>query len=859
MAYTITTAQYEQIRVAGSLGLETSAEALTDAEILVMATFLHQQTGGVFSAGGEMLTGTLPHVAAEVAQAVARQIAASQPERANGLLAQAQYLRAVYGSLTPTPGDGGGDGGGGVNLLTVTELIEAHRAINDAHHVKTPANTYGNSQVAAYLAGQGIRQFDTAEIIRVVHGTPADGQHLAYDHANTRFQFVTLPSGLAIGTQAPLLASGSTGQVGSTGNAADAGHVHPVNTYSQLRSKPTLAPSDAQPNPDHVSLPFRSANAASAVPGDFVFYKSDNTEWQSGSSNDLAAVEIDREQYTLSQNPQIDDASYTDWTSFADDIVQHRGSSIWTFQRIANSSPFTSIGAPLRLEAQNIVKNDDGNYVLQNLRVLMGLDNTFGTGVNWQIIGVFAPPTGAESVVGVMPKASLPSDVVYTQQLQGHESDVYFSYTNAANEYWPGTIKFYDQSSGAPDNANLVRQPDIAAGGITVAVGTPRLDRDPNHYVAGTPYQAADFAVGDVYYLRDWNATQTGGTLTLTSAGTVVGTGNARRVWFRATLALSGTDLPDVQDHGDYWVFAKQEPTVLKVEIPATDVLGAPWLRVDGSNATEETKDAIQGDNEESTLVNTFRVDATNVDYYVSLVEPGGAQLNTATVRLPASAAGSKDDTDLQRLVKPAAWVEVGDYTIDVTSNYSRAIVGTSLTFTFNYVAVDGTKPSGSGPVSVRVVGEDVHRGQLARQAFKAETPSIAGKGGTQAQVWTRGSGDDNAGWAATATPPLAVQTQTNLSINGALKTIATGLAADDMVIVRAYETTGDRLSHIDMMRFGDVPTSGYFEGGRWVGNQGRRVQYRRSGDVLQARGQVINAANATTVWRQAATFAAVS
>ena len=119
---------------------------------------------------------------------------------------------------------------------------------------------------------------------------------------------------------------------------------------------------------------------------------------------------------------------------------------------------------------------------------------------------------------------------------------------------------------------------------------------------------------------------------------------------------------------------------------------------------------------------------------------------------MPSSAANTQDDVDLQRLVKPAAWVEVGDYTIDVTSNYSRSIVGTSLTFAFNYVVVSGTKPSGSTPVKVRVVGEDVHRGQLARQAFADETPSIAGKGGSAGQVWTRGSGDANAGWGATVT-----------------------------------------------------------------------------------------------------------
>ena len=51
----------------------------------------------------------------------------------------------------------------------------------------------------------------------------------------------------------------------------------------------------------------------------------------------------------------------------------------------------------------------------------------------------------------------------------------------------------------------------------------------------------------------------------------------------------------------------------------------------------------------------------------------------------------------------------------------------------------------------LRVVGEDVHRGELARAAFEAESPSIAGTGGTEGQVWTRGSSDTNADWADAA------------------------------------------------------------------------------------------------------------
>ena len=150
----------------------------------------------------------------------------------------------------------------------------------------------------------------------------------------------------------------------------------------------------AQVNPRHVSLPFRTANGSSAQPGEIFFIKSDNSEWNSGSSNDIAAIELDREQCTLQQNPQVDNGTYTGWHSLPEDIVQNGGSTIWTFQRIADSSPFGPISGTLRIQSERIVKNTDGNYVLQALHVLEGLDNTFGSGVNWQVVGVFAPPTG---------------------------------------------------------------------------------------------------------------------------------------------------------------------------------------------------------------------------------------------------------------------------------------------------------------------------------------------------------------------------------------------------------------------------------------------------------------------------------
>ena len=517
----------------------------------------------------------------------------------------------------------------------------------------------------------------------------------------------------------------------------------------------------AQVNERHVGLPFRTEDGSSANSAGLVsFIKSDNTQWQSGSSTQVAAIEIHPDQYTLAQNPQDDDASYTDWNEFSEDLIQNGGMSIWTFQRISVSGEGSAltpiVGDRMQVQVDSLTKNDDGNYVLGTLTHLSGF-STSGSGYNFQVVSVFAPPTGADSVIGVLRKTQLPGDVVYTEQLQGKEDDLYFSYTNSASDtYWVGTMKFYNQTSGAPNNANLIRQPDITNGSITVAVGRPRTDRDPDHFVQGAEQQASDYVAGQVYYIGDYDDPNVGGVLTLTSGGTVVGTGNSRRIYFTATLSGVTSELTDVRDRGDYWRLGKEEPTKLRIDIPTADVLGGDgrWFRVDGTNVEQATKDAIQGDNETVKLGAQFRVDVTNVDYYVSFSEIGGVP--TVRVRIPWGSTPTQQaqqiSADLARLLKPAAWLQVGDFTMDITTNYTLATIGTSRTFTANYAVVgDGTVPTGSALRDAYVVGEDVHRGQIARQGFKEESPSIGGKGGTAGQVWTRGSGDYNAGWEDSA------------------------------------------------------------------------------------------------------------
>ena len=158
---------------------------------------------------------------------------------------------------------------------------------------------------------------------------------------------------------------------------------------------------------------------------------------------------------------------------------------------------------------------------------------------------------------------------------------------------------------------------------------------------------------------------------------------------------------------------------------------------------TQALKNKIQGDNESVTLTPDFRVNATNVDYYVSWADTNTPKI--ATVRLPSSQADTQTDTDLKRLLHPASWLRVGDWVGAVTTNATRSIIGTSLTFAFNYETLSGTIPTGSNTYKITVVGEDVHRGELREGAFRDEPMDLLGDGdqqGFSSSTWTNYSGE---------------------------------------------------------------------------------------------------------------------
>ena len=361
-------------------------------------------------------------------------------------------------------------------------------------------------------------------------------------------------------------------------------------------------------NPLNISKAFRTEDGSNANNAGLIFFiKSDNSQWQSGSSNQIAAVEINDEQYTLSQNPQTDNASYTGWHKFLDDMIENEGSTIWTFQRIDETNPDTTLtGQVFRLQAENIIKNTDGNYVLQNIVPLVDY-NTSGSGYSWQVIGAFAPPSGADAIVGkididTQTKGDLPlnrvtgtDDLVKKRDLEGKEEDRYASYTNGfiGSGYRTGSICLFTNSSGAPTTATAIRQPDITDGAGTIAFGKKlRTDRDPNANFAlddGTQ----QFNNGDVVYISIWNDKSAHLKATLTSDATTLDTGaNAGDAAYRYYTANwdAVNDLPDVVDYGDYMHIADYEPTDLDIKIPASDVIGGKdKLDLDGANATGTT------------------------------------------------------------------------------------------------------------------------------------------------------------------------------------------------------------------------------------------------------------------------------
>ena len=279
-------------------------------------------------------------------------------------------------------------------------------------------------------------------------------------------------------------------------------------------------------------------------------------------------------------------------------------------------------------------------------------------------------------------------------------------------------MAFYNQSTGVPVTANIIGQPSLTDGTLTLGLGRLRTDRDPLNLAwdSNTCPVAADYAVGDAIYISSWRTPTNHATFTITSAAVQTGTGNGCYVYMAGTLSGAAAIAP-VTDIGDYLLLAEEVPTQVQVEIPFSDVLDPPWVRTDGSNATDELEAAIQGCDETITLTGTYqRVSAVTAKGHWRIPS---APTRTSQRQLIIAFK----DADIDRILAcwiNDAWIEIGGYELEVVDSASffqksiNAYQGAVVLGPEN----TGTIPSVGDNDTGKIIGEDVHRGQLDDAAF---------------------------------------------------------------------------------------------------------------------------------------------
>ena len=484
----------------------------------------------------------------------------------------------------------------------------------------------------------------------------------------------------------------------------------------------------AQVNPKHIIPALRAIDGNNNLAGIIQFIDSSNNEVQTGSSDQIAALAIPAALCSNTQDPETDTGTATDHHSFLNDKAINGGSLIITIARLLyenNAIVGVSTADVMAIQSEQTIANQDGSYALQQLKHLKAIDLTnISTGTGWQLAAGETNPIGVDALIGVWQQNQINNHTEWVKraELAGHETDFHLSYNNAfvGNSYRSGDWVLSTDTTGPPTTANLIGQPDIASGsGVVAFAARTRADADPNNLQWNTANVATDYRSGDVIYASLPRDKGSHLKITLTSDGTLVGTGDAAYIWATADWVEVG-NIANVQDAGDYFTLSDYEPSALRVRLPVQDIIGA--VNSDGTNVTDALKAAVQGKNEAKTLTQKFRVDASNVDYYVQITLAGGLNtLNTMRIRIPSSAEDTEVDNDLERLLLPHAWVKVGTYLVDITTNVTRSKVGTSITYAFNFNPLTGTQPTGSTPQSLRVIGEDVHRGELLRFCFENE------------------------------------------------------------------------------------------------------------------------------------------
>ncbi len=424
------------------------------------------------------------------------------------------------------------------------------------------------------------------------------------------------------------------------------------------------------------------------------------------------------------------------------------------------------------------------------------------------LVAVF-PPSPSASPPVTRTVADMYAALVKRTDLEGHEGDFYASAYNELLLQAGQTDKRYawaiasGDGSAAPTQAEIydsVRS--IQAGDRTLIVSETMWAKIPGN-TDWPPLPTHTVTADDMAGILNAHSASPPDAanypkFTVTGVATKVGAGIGAYWYIAITVAIEGNLATLPQGANGYvWRLSAEEPSDLDLDLPYGAISDPPWLRADGSNATDATRHEIQGINESVTLDGTFTIKLSASGTYQ--VQDNGSGTGGLFIRLPKTGADA-DIADIDRVIHTTTWLELGTWRVVPSGNISKSTFANAIQYTFDYLVVDGVKPANDSTFAISLDGADIHRGELVRQAIRAWAVTVAGKGrGSEGDLWTAAGNDTDASWTSTAAKRAKAKAALNtgrldkdIAGSGALALTAEELGYDLVRLTGAK--TGDRI-----------------------------------------------------------------
>ena len=632
-----------------------------------------------------------------------------------------------------------------------------------------------------------------------------------------------------------------------TGSGTTASPLSVANPFtSALQSKLTGIQSGAQVNPLNVTrFSAGSGDTQDSIPDSTIGFRNDTTQIQSGSIQQALHIDIadGNATYGADTASPSTDLDAVDTSRFFDDKLNNGG----TFKVALVKRGTTKV---IWVQVDQIAAKSGG----WRLSALTWYRDTTLAGNNdvWNVVcgtdAIFS-----DDVVDLIDKLSAYVEKV---ELAGKESDRYASYNNAfiGGSYRRGEWCLFNQTTVPTDDTNAIGQSSIATGSGVVAFGAQlRTDADPNQLEWASISLATDYSTDDVIYASLDSDKGSYLEISLTSGGTLVSTGDAAFIWATASWIETG-DIANVTEAGNYFKLAEYIPSALRFRLWWEDILGAPWVLTDGSNVTLALKNAIQGSNEDEDLDGNFERVASGLAstgdnrYSVSLLGSNTYSI-TFSVANALTTVGS-NDYKLNEAVKLRAWVNIGDHWEgSIEELTTRYLSNNRAQYLISVRTISGTIPAIGQSDTVEIIGEDVHRGQVRKIAFRnfdwADLTS-----GTPADddiiVFYDESADEIKKVEKSDLIPKKWELHaSNTNLGTTLTNVGATLPTGTLVMLVALAT--DNESH-PVQRTVVIPVELIGTTAVWMsmrgGSNGQRVEYKTTGTTspfqIQARRQVV-------------------